>query len=427
LPTKATIVHIANREGLGELNEPEWDFVWDLLAKAGGAQVAEFDKDAAMLDAEIYGTLESEALLQRHPHLNKSDVYENMVEEYHHLQHQLHHLLEQLDLNEIPGYNHAAKAVRVVKLLRHAKLRWAMDLLVIYSITALFDALEAAITEVKSLSPEALQLLAQFVEPNDDVEDSAELLGIELALAGLNLPELTRIARQLDEISELRSKTAKPYADPDGEDVGLRPIRDIGELGRAGQSTFALPETLRNARAAMGDLDIREPQSRRDKKQLLFSLVDGSDSMLWYGALGASRAAGVIMNRLRAVIDGEAEVYLRFFDHTFRAKEYHAKDAASARELMRIVADSSQYRGGTNFSKALSGGSDRVLQLMSQGTFRLPELMFVTDGDAMVPDISVLQGVKMHAVQVGAENVDELSELARQSGGIAKHVALGEM
>ena len=40
LPTSATIKHIAKREGLGELTELEWDFLWDLLAKTGGAQVA---------------------------------------------------------------------------------------------------------------------------------------------------------------------------------------------------------------------------------------------------------------------------------------------------------------------------------------------------------------------------------------------------
>ena len=94
---------------------------------------------------------------------------------------------------------------------------------------------------------------------------------------------------------------------------------------------------------------------------------------------------------------------------------------------MRVVADLSQYRGGTNFSEALAGTSNRVLELMDHGVFRSPELMLVTDGDARVPELSVLKGVMMHAVQVGVDNVEKLAELANASGGIARHVAFGNV
>ena len=64
---------------------------------------------------------------------------------------------------------------------------------------------------------------------------------------------------------------------------------------------------------------------------------------------------------------------------------------------------------------------------MDHGVFRSPELMLVTDGDARVPELSVLKGVTMHAVQVGVDNIEKLAELASASGGIARHVAFGNV
>lgn len=429
LPTPATIKHLAKREGLGELTELEEDFVWDLLAKTGGAQVAEFDEDKALLDAEVYGVLEAEAFVQRNPNVKRGyDPVERFKQNYHLMQHQLHHVLVELDLNDIPGYNHAAKAIRMIKLIRNAEVLWFFMLLDLYYVESLFELIDRAIQRVKTLTSGDLELLKQFIDPtSEEPELDAEFLGVQLQLNGMDLQEVLRIARHLDTLSELQRGRSKLTPDPNGEDVKLRSIRELSELGRVGQQDLALPRQLRNMRAAQGELNVRNPQTRHDKKQLLFMVVDGTGSMLGDGATSASRAAGVVVNRLQAVIDGDAELFIRFFDSTLREKEYHAKDAKSARDLIQIVSDPAQYTAGlTQFEPTLRAASVRIRELMKSGTLKEPELVFVTDGSASIPDVSVLDGIKMHAVQVGPYEVEALSELARQSGGISVYTGLTE-
>ncbi len=428
LPTERTIRHIAAREGLGELSDLEWDFIWDLLAKAGGAQVAEFDEDEAIMEAATHAIIEAQAFADRHG-IGNQDYYARIFErDFHRMQHQLHSVLDQLDLNEIPGYNHATKAVRVLRLLRQIELRWALMEIGLRAVGTFLKAIQAAIEQVENLTPTDIAYLQKFAsafsnEPGTD----AEFLGIELQVQGMDLGEILRIARHLDQISELQRGRSKPMADPDGEDIAWRGITDLSELPRIPQADFALPPNLLKAKAAMGDLSTRAPHTRRAKKQLLFLVIDGSGSMLDSGATSASRAAGVALNRLWAVIEGDAEVYVRFFDGTLRQKEYHAFDAASAHELMQIVTSPLQYRGGTTeFNSTLRASAERVQALMNEGQLREPELVLVTDGKANVPGISALQGVKMHVVQVGPEEVTELSDLARQSGGVSVYTGLME-
>lgn len=55
---------------------------------------------------------------------------------------------------------------------------------------------------------------------------------------------------------------------------------------------------------------------------------------------------------------------------------------------------------------------------------RDPEIVFVTDGQAFVPDLSVLGGKKLHTFQVGEQENIRLSNLARQSGGVGVYVGL---
>ena len=144
--------------------------------------------------------------------------------------------------------------------------------------------------------------------------------------------------------------------------------------------------------------------------------------------MGSSAQAGrlgIVMNRLRAVIDGDAELHLRFFDRALREQEFHADSPASARELVRIISDPAQYMGSsTGFESTLGAASERAEELLSARGLRDPEIVFITDGQAHVPELSVLDGKTLHVFQVGEEENLELSELARQSGGMGVYVGL---
>lgn len=422
MPTLATVQHIAGREGLGELTEDELDFVWDLMAKAGGAQVKPFDEFEAQAEAAVHAFGEADAFTTR-TGVTTPYLVEKFESDYYEYLRQQHLVVEDLDLNEMPGYNTPTKAVRVLRLFREVQLLWIL-LWVDVALMNLMDLLNAAFARMESLDPEFTAILKTFAG-GDNPEEEALMLGLELQLCNIQLEEMLRIARHLDKLSEFTNAQADPTPDPNGEEVVLRDIQDLGELGRASQSAYTLPPRLRLKQAAMGETQIREPQTRHDKKQLLYMVVDGSGSMLEYNCLAASRAAGVVMNRLQAVIDGDAELYLRFFDETLREQEYHANSPESAQELMRIVSSPLSYMGDdTRFRQPLEVASQHVQKLMESQGLRDPELIFITDGEATVPPIETLHGIKMHTVQVGESENVRLSALARKSGGLGLYAGV---
>lgn len=427
-PTLKTVEHIANREGLGELTHDELDFVWDLLAKTAGAEVRDFDEVEAQADAAVHAMAEAQAFLARGNNAARYDEWEVTSQfeyQYHLHQHQRYDALAQVDLNQLPGYNKPTQAVRLLWLFRAMQRLWVLRIIEITFGIDFVAALADALVKINDLDGGQIEMLETFVG-GDEPNEEAILLGLELAVSGIQVAEMLRIARKLSELAELQGR-AKLRPDPNGEETVLRGIQEISELGRATQSAFALPQRLRMQRAAMGELDVRDPRTRRAQKQLLFMVVDGSASMLHYGLLGASRAAGIVMNRLRAVIDGEAELYLRFFDGELREQEFHADSPALARELMRIISDSTQYLGNsTEFAGTLTASSQRAEEILKTKGLRDPEIVFVTDGVAEVPPLSVLGGKKLHVFQVGEEENTALSDLARQSGGVGVYVGLDD-
>jgi hypothetical protein len=414
LPSEVTVKHIAHREGLGELTEAEFDFVWDLLAKLGGAEVQEFDEAAAQAEAAVNALSEAAAFAGR-TGIDAESVVPWFEDSYHLIQHQLYEALTQIDLAEIPGYNHPTKAVRLLKLFRDMEKLWVLYIINI-ELLGFVQFLNDALEQMDKMDPRLMVLLKRF--SSDQSDEAALMLGLELRLQNIQLEEMLRVARKLDELAPFQGRLVKPIRDPDGEDMGVRAIENLTELSRTSQANFALPRDLLMARAAQGELDVREPQTHRDKKQLLFMVVDGSGSMLFDQALSASRAAGIVMNRLQAVIDGEAETYLRFFDARLREQEFHANSPESAQELLRIVTDPQMYKGrSTEFYQPLDVASRRAKEILASRSLKDPELFFVTDGGAEVPPLEILQGIKMHSVQVGAEENVELSNLSRTSGG----------
>lgn len=423
-PTLETIEHIAKREGLGKLTQDELDFVWDLLAKTAGAEVRDFDEVEAQAHAAVHAMEEAQAFLSRGnnaAHYDEREITRQFEYQYHLHQHQRYSALVEVDLNQLPGYNKPTQAVRLLWLFRAMQRLWVFHIIV----GSFVQVLAHAISLVDALSSNEIEMLETFVGGDEPGED-ALMLGLELAVSGIQVAEMLRIARKLSELAELQGR-AKLTPDPNGEETVLRDIQELSELGRATQNAFTLPQRLRMQRAAMGELNVRDPRTRRAQKQLLFMVVDGSGSMLHDGLLGASRAAGIVMNRLEAVIKGDAELYLRFFDGALREQEFHADSPDSARELMRIISDPTQYLGNsTEFEETLRVASQRAEEILAARGLRDPEIVFVTDGEADVPSLSVLDGKKLHVFQVGEEENYELSNLARQSGGVSVYIGLGE-
>ena len=124
------------------------------------------------------------------------------------------------------------------------------------------------------------------------------------------------ISRQLDSLSKMQvRKNKKQEADPNGEEIISRPINGFDELSKLSKSEWAAYQTNRSYfwyRVAGKQARVRERVVTIEKKQLLFIIVDCSGSM--DSGKRIAKACGVVMNRLKAVIAGEAELYFSFFD-----------------------------------------------------------------------------------------------------------------
>jgi hypothetical protein len=322
--------------------------------------------------------------------------------------------IERFPLDRVPGRSNMMKAVRALKLYKAAKHyvevygRYYLDI-VVYLI---------GFMELPPIDVQGMALLLRLAGGDEDGEDNQTQMAMEIAASqGIDLKEMLEIARQLDETDAFQSPQGELTPDPNGEDIRVRSIQELGELPRISQQSWGLPDSLLMYKAVSADLLVREPVTRHDKKQLLYMLVDGTGSMR---GKPVNRAVGVSINALERVIKGEAEIYLRFFDTKLGEQEYHADSPETARELLQVVTDPKNYSGwDTNFVEPLRAASERVNELVRKGKFRLPEIVMVTDGEAPIPDVSELHDLKLNVVQVGEYGlVEDLAKLAEASGGV---------
>lgn len=419
-PRSGRILHLAQREGLHDLTLDEQNLISDFVCKDVGAKVQVFDGRRYAADAADYANDKLEAYRKYwgSPTANIGlELMSQYAEEFVNFHRSVHRLLVNLDLANVPGSSSLQRAVRLIKWLRHMSSSNRHNVHARYPDPA--SALNSALEQSKQVGKEKIEQLEQLLD-HGDAEGEVLVLIVDLLLQEVDITEMLRMARHLDGLSELQRPMTAPRADIDGEDTSTRSIEELGELIKAGQQALGLPRRLLLYRAINGDLQVSEPVTRRDKRQLLYILMDGSGSMQKHGASG--RAAGVVLDRLQAVVRGEAEVYLCFFDGDLRETEYHANSPESALALLEVVTNPMSYTGRTtHFVEPLSKTARRVSELVANGDLIDEEIFIVTDGAAPVPEQDVLQGAKLHSIQVGKVEVEALSDLARASGGINLH------
>lgn len=276
---------------------------------------------------------------------------------------------------------------------------------------------------VESLSEDEKQLL----DPDQDAgtgdadgngDDGLQKMTLaEQMLAGKD--EMLRISRNLDSLSRMQvRKQRKVEADPSGDDVRKRPIAHMGELAKVGSSDWALRQAAPSYflyKAATEQLLVRERVVTVERKQLLYIIIDCS------GSMGSGnriyKAGGVLMNRLKAVIEGEAELYVRLFDTSLK-QEYHAGTPAEAKELIRNFTEKNYSGGSTDISGCARAAQKRIEEIVSAGATYRPELVVITDGDDTI-SLTAKQfvGTKVHAFVVETSN-DALVKVAQATGGV---------
>jgi len=281
------------------------------------------------------------------------------------------------------------------------------------------ERLNDIMDDVESLSDEEQELL-----DSDDDDGSGDEDGRDDDLATMKLAEdmargkdvWLKVSRQLDQLARMKvAKSVKVIPDPEGEEVRVRSIEHLGEIPRLQKTEWALPSTYRNYRLISKSAMVRERVRREEKQQLLYLICDCSGSMK--DGQRIAKAGGVIMNRLKAVVAGEAQMYVRFFDSRLY-EEHYASTPAEAKELMRRFEAKNFSGGSTAIDACAREAQKRIEEIVAEGRVTRPELVVVTDGDDSVRMTTEdLPGTKLHAFVVERSN-KALTDLAVKTGGV---------
>ncbi|MDP2656615.1 MAG: VWA domain-containing protein [bacterium] len=214
--------------------------------------------------------------------------------------------------------------------------------------------------------------------------------------------ELVRLSHLLDDLVELKTskkRSTKSSLEPTAF-VRTRGIRDFSELPKVARVAHGLPDEIFWQRAVEKRLPVREYVKVDEQKQLIYLLVDCSGSM--GDGKRVVKAGGILLNRVKAVIRGEAELFLRLFDGSpHDLKE--ARNEQQGRELLDMIKNKGTYSGGsTNFSAAISQAVKDINA--DKARFHRCDIIMVTDGDDSLGTHEPLGDIKLHVFSVASEN-----------------------
>lgn len=328
-----------------------------------------------------------------------------------------------LNFEGIPGVSPLEKSLGLVKLLSSQRGGESSnnpgeeDNLPIFNQDQkkLAEKLNQVLEAVSNLDSQEKQLL-DFTGP---IGEKGALSMAEDMLKGKEV--MLKIKRTLDKLVKLRTGThIKLTPDPNGSEIRYRSIKDFSELERLNPTEFMYGKQYLNYRIVSGTSTVRERCSKQEKKMLLYILIDCSSSM--HSNDKYLKAGGVLMNRLKAVLNGEAEVTFSFF-HDELGKEYTASSDSlpEVRKLMEKIKYENFNEGSTAIADCTKEAIKRVnKKLADNPSLTKPELLVVTDGcdNTTALKVNHLGGITLHTIIVGGTN-DHLLKVARQSGGVA--------
>lgn len=291
------------------------------------------------------------------------------------------------------------------------------------------DQLHDTMDMVDDLSEEELDMLdpdGQVHDVSEDgdrtaMEDLSRLKVAEDLHDGANKRVMLDISRHLDQFTKLQVRRQKRVEqDPAGEEVRQRQIKHLGELPKVAKTAWAMRQqnpTYFLYQAVTRQLPMRERVTRIERKQAIFILVDGSGSMRtgqkhW-------RATGVVMNRLKAVIAGDAEVYVAVFD-TQMKDPAKASNPEEARDLIMRFQHNNFTGGGTDIAAAVKAAHSYIDRKIKAGeALYRPEVVVLTDEDRSSTGLkkSDIPGTTVHGFAMEVAN-PSLVAFAQSTGGV---------
>lgn len=430
-PTREEMKEVAQRVGLQSFSK---DLVADLcnLAAGGSVKPPSAYRDEIVRRAEetlpapktYSGTEYWDIKGSKGPIYSRQEAVAAYTEQAMRYHQNVADFLGTVDLDKFPGATPLEQAMNLLKLLSKKQGGQdggeASEPLPIFqendNSEKVGEDLNQLMDDVESMSWDEASMLSPDKVTEDENGDS-EISAMDLAedmLRGKDV--MLEISRHLDKLTRMQvRKSKKQEPDPSGDSVRTRPIAHMGEMNRLVKPEWALPATYRLYRMVAHASQVRERVTTIEKKQLLYIIIDCSGSM--GSGKRIFKAGGILMNRLKAVIAGEAELYVRLFDTSLR-EEHHASTPEEARELIRHFTEKNYSGGSTDITGCARAAQTRIKEIESAGATYKPELVIVTDGDDKISlTAKEFSGTKLHTFVVDTKN-DALCKLAQATGGV---------
>jgi len=198
--------------------------------------------------------------------------------------------------------------------------------------------------------------------------------------------------------------TSVPF--PDNE-MTIKNIEESNELLKILPTEFIHDDDVFMQKLVKKELQVKDYQSRRLKKQALYLLIDVSGSM---DGMRNVYASGVALALVRQALSEGSVYFLRFFDYNMKPLNKVTNDK-EAEKMMDKLVRCPYSGGGTDIESAIQTAVRDISEDPEE--FEKAEIMLITDGD---DDVSIsknsLKGIKLHSTVIEGSNsgLRELSD-----------------
>jgi Mg-chelatase subunit ChlD len=283
--------------------------------------------------------------------------------------------------------------------------------------------INSTIEMVERLNQDEIEMLDPDSQNHKIVNGNFELNKLKVAqdmMPGSKNRTILEISRHLDNFTKLQVRKQKKVSpDPTGEEKRNRPMLHMGEINKVVKTTWAdkvANPTLFSYKIATNQYVVTERVTRIEKKQAIFILVDGSGSMKGSKHF---KATGVVMNRLKAVLSGDAQVWISVFSDSMSTPK-HASTPDEARKLIKEFSSGNFVGGGTQIAKAVQAAHDFIQkQIKSGASLYKPEIVILTDEDNSITGLkkSQIPGTRVHGFAMERKN-SSLVDFCKSTSGI---------
>lgn len=235
---------------------------------------------------------------------------------------------------------------------------------------------------------------------------------VEKILKRWQAPEIAtmELCLNLDLVMRLKKSGLESPCEYPEDGIDVRGMRNLSEVTRALPSQMALPEDLFYQRVARGELLIKEWTTKKERKNILYFLVDKSGSMgnLGYSGYGSrySRlqwAVSVAIAYLRNMVKNGDIFAFRYFDDNV-SDLYIVETPQQGGKLIQHIFDAAGDSGGTDIQRALE---QAIHDISHKKDVRIEkaDIMIITDGESSIDTAKIQRLLNEHKITLHSVNV----------------------